>query len=98
MRLRLTFCSLATLLLAGCAYDGSRFQYQSGGLPFLGMTMAIGDDGEGADVRHATAESQRRTRFRLGLPRFTRTPRSADLPEGRERVLEAGDDELMNAF
>ena len=54
-----SLCALLTMVilsLTGCAYDGSNFQYQSGGLPFLGMSFAVGNDADTkAEIRHADA-------------------------------------------
>ena len=47
----LLFCVIGCAMSSGCStYDGSRFQWQSGGLPFAGMTFAIGNDEPDAPV------------------------------------------------
>ncbi len=97
---RLRTCSaLIVLLCSGCAYDGSRFQYQSGGLPFLGLSLAVGHNSESAadvQVRRAggTGSAYERdsrepllSRIPNALRRW-RAPDNLDLPIGTERVLE----------
>lgn len=98
---------MVALSLTGCAYDGSQFQYQSGGLPFMGMSFAVGNDADTkAKIRHADARGDVYapnpapsvlSRIPEAIRRF-RAPRELNVPEGTERVLTDVYDQELNAF
>lgn len=103
-------CALSVMVilsLTGCAYDGSQFQYQSGGLPFLGMSVAIGHDSDNTtEVRTADGRSgvyapdpssSVLSRIPDAIRRF-RAPTELNVPEGPERSLTDKYDEKLNAF
>jgi len=95
------------LTFAGCAYDGSQFQYQSGGIPFLGMSLAVGNDANtDAQVVHADGSGglyapdpkpSVLSRIPEAIRRF-RAPTELNVPEGTERVLSDKYSEELNAF
>lgn len=89
----LTLC----LCLSGCAYDGSNFSWQSGGLPFLGMTVAIGNDAAtDAPVRRAVVrEAPAGLKMLPNMLRNLAVPKSARVPDAPEVALD-GDADLTS--
>lgn len=93
--------------LSGCAnYDGSRFNYQSGGIPFLGMTFAVGHDDSSDDIQVLRADGSEktyasagdRTRLAWPLPKLIRKSAadgSVEIPAGSERLLREDDYEAQ---
>ncbi len=96
-------CLTLAGLLSGCAnYDGSNFHYGSGGLPFLGMTFAVGHDKNEDDIQVLRADGSKNSYVvereeepilnRLpNMIRNIRAPKSIQIPAGSERVLRDDD-------
>lgn len=99
-------CALCVVCLAGCAsYDGSSFNYQSGGLPFAGLTFKVGrDKSDDATVQFAdskakaTGEPKRSLLDRIpSMPSFRRNS-AVDVPDGLERDLTNDFESELNNF
>ncbi|MFK7820179.1 MAG: hypothetical protein AB8G99_15770 [Planctomycetaceae bacterium] len=92
-------CAAALLLIAGCShYEGSRFNYDSGGLPFGGLTFAIGNDKSKDDIQIRRADGSTGSYAATGNDKsfFQRVPNALrnlhapepiEIPKGSERSL-----------
>jgi hypothetical protein len=95
---RMLTCGLGLALVAGCShYEGSRFNYQSGGLPFGGLTFAIGRDKNADDIQirradgstnsYATVEDEPLLQRIPNAIKRLRAPDALDIPANSERSL-----------